>query len=77
MQESAVMVEDAAIMVYQQVVRQEEDLMYFNLIQLKRLSPITNLICINELHEFGFTAWDDVYELVESQSGKQIFSPEF
>ena len=29
------------------------------------------------LHEFGFSAWDDVYDLVDSQSGKQIFSPEF
>ena len=37
LQESAAMVEDASIMVYQQVVRQEEDEMYFNLSQLKRL----------------------------------------
>lgn len=29
------------------------------------------------LHEFGFSAWDDVYDLVDSQSGKQIFSSEF
>ena len=76
LQESAVMVEDAAIMVYQQVVRQEENLMYFNLIQLKRL-PNYKSYLYQWLHEFGFTAWDDVYELVESQSGKQIFSPEF
>jgi tRNA(Ile)-lysidine synthase len=29
------------------------------------------------LHEFGFTAWDDIYDLVESQSGKHVFSAEF
>jgi tRNA(Ile)-lysidine synthase len=29
------------------------------------------------LSEFGFTAWEDIYDLVESQSGKQVFAPEF
>ena len=29
------------------------------------------------LKEFGFTAWDDIYDLVEGQSGKQVFSAEF
>jgi tRNA(Ile)-lysidine synthase len=28
------------------------------------------------LHEFG-SAWDDIYDLVESQSGKYVFSAEF
>jgi tRNA(Ile)-lysidine synthase len=27
--------------------------------------------------EFGFTAWQDIYALVESQSGKQVFSTEY
>lgn len=76
LQESAAMVEDASIMVYQQVVRQEEDQMYFNLSQLKRL-PNYKSYLYQWLHEFGFSAWDDVYDLADSQSGKQIFSPEF
>jgi tRNA(Ile)-lysidine synthase len=29
------------------------------------------------LREFGFSAWDDIYDLVNSQSGKQIFSSHF
>jgi tRNA(Ile)-lysidine synthase len=29
------------------------------------------------LKEFGFTAWQDIYALVESQSGKQVFSTEY
>jgi tRNA(Ile)-lysidine synthase len=29
------------------------------------------------LHEFGFTAWEDIYELVNSQSGKQVLAPYF
>lgn len=76
LQESAAMVEDASIMVYQQVVRQEEDQMYFNLSQLKRL-PNYKSYLYQWLHEFGFSAWDDVYDLADSQSGKQIFSREF
>ncbi|WP_369753602.1 tRNA lysidine(34) synthetase TilS [Flavobacterium sp. WC2409] len=76
LQESAAMVEDASIMVYQQVVRQEEDEMHFNLNQLKRL-PNYKSYLYQWLHEFGFSAWDDVYDLVDSQSGKQIFSSEF
>jgi tRNA(Ile)-lysidine synthase len=29
------------------------------------------------LKEYGFSAWDDIYELVDSQSGKQVFSTHF
>jgi tRNA(Ile)-lysidine synthase len=29
------------------------------------------------LAEFGFTAWEDIYDLVTNQSGKQVFSPDF
>ena len=76
LKEAEAMVEDASIMIYQQVVRQENDEMYFNLNQLKRL-PNYKSYLYQWLHEFGFSAWDDVYDLVDSQSGKQIFSSEF
>jgi tRNA(Ile)-lysidine synthetase-like protein len=76
LQESQAMVEDASIMVYQQVVRQEEDEIYFDLNQLLKLPNYTSYL-YQWLHEFGFTAWDDVYNLVDSQSGKQVFSAEF
>ena len=29
------------------------------------------------LKEYGFSAWDAIYELVDSQSGKQVFSNDF
>jgi tRNA(Ile)-lysidine synthase len=29
------------------------------------------------LNEYGFSAWDDIYDLVDSQSGKQVFSNKF
>jgi tRNA(Ile)-lysidine synthase len=40
LQESQAMVEDASIMVYQQVARQEEEGIYFDLNQLRKLPNI-------------------------------------
>jgi tRNA(Ile)-lysidine synthase len=76
LQESQAMVEDASIMVYQQVAKQEGEAIYFDLNQLLRL-PNYKSYLYQWLHEFGFSAWDDIYNLVESQSGKQVFSTEF
>jgi tRNA(Ile)-lysidine synthase len=59
-------------MVYQQVARQEEEGIYFDLNQLRKL-PNYNFYLYQWLHEFGFSAWDDIYDLVESQSGKYVF----
>jgi len=76
LQESQQMVEDASIMVYQQVASQDENEIRFDLNQLKKLPNYSSYL-YQWLHEFGFLAWDDVYDLVESQSGKQVFSPSF
>ncbi|UQD56721.1 tRNA lysidine(34) synthetase TilS [Flavobacterium sp. K5-23] len=76
LQESQAMVEDASIMVYQQVAKQEGEAIYFDLNQLIRL-PNYESYLYQWLKEFGFSAWDDIYNLVESQSGKQVFSAEF
>lgn len=76
LEDSQEMVEDAAIMIYQQLAKEEGESIYFDLIQLKRL-PNYNSYLYQWLHEFGFSAWNDIYDLVESQSGKQVFSSEF
>lgn len=76
LQEAQVMVEDASIMIYQQVAKQEEDTIYFDLKKLQQL-PNYKSYLYQWLKEFGFSAWDDVYDLVESQSGKYVFSPEY
>ena len=76
LQESQVMVEDASIMIYQQVVKQDEDTIYFDLKKLKKLSNYKSYLH-QWLKEFGFSAWEDIYDLVESQSGKYVFSPEY
>lgn len=76
LQESQTMVEDASIMVYQQVANEMGEDIHFDLNQLKKL-PNYKSYLYHWLSEFGFSAWDDIYDLVESQSGKQVFSTEF
>lgn len=76
LQETQAMAEDAAIMIYQQVASEEGDTVHFDLKKLKQLSNFKSYL-YKWLKEFGFSAWEDVYDLVESQSGKQIFSEEY
>jgi tRNA(Ile)-lysidine synthetase-like protein len=76
LQEAQLMVEDASIMVYQQVAKQAGDDIHFDLNQLLKL-PNYQSYLYQWLKEFGFSAWEDIYDLVESQSGKHIFSSEY
>ena len=74
--EAQELVDDAAIMVYQQVAREEGEDIYFDLERLLQLPNYSSYL-YQWLKEFGFTAWDDIYELVTSQSGKQVLAPYF
>ena len=76
LQESNEMVEDASIMIYQQVAKEAGDEIHFDLNQLKKL-PNYRSYLYQWLKEFGFLAWNDIYDLVDGQSGKQVFSVEF
>jgi len=74
--EAQAMVEDATIMIYQQVATEKNDEIHFNINKLKIL-PNYRSYLFKWLREYGFSAWEDIYELVDSQSGKQVFSSEF
>ncbi|WP_017495481.1 tRNA lysidine(34) synthetase TilS [Flavobacterium sp. WG21] len=76
LQESQEMVEDASIMIYQQVAKEEGEDIHFDLNQLKKL-PNYKSYLYQWLNEFGFVAWNDIYDLAEGQSGKQVFSAGF
>ncbi|MEO8533560.1 MAG: tRNA lysidine(34) synthetase TilS [Flavobacterium sp.] len=76
LQESQEMVEDASIMIYQQVAKEDGDDIHFDLNQLKKL-PNYKSYLYQWLNEFGFLAWNDIYDLVDGQSGKQVFAEEF
>lgn len=76
LQQTQRMAEDAAIMVYQQVAQQANEEIHFNIKKLKKLPNFKSYL-YQWLREFGFTAWEDIYALVESQSGKQVFAPKW
>lgn len=76
LQQTQEMVLDASDMVYQQVAREEGDSIYFDLKQLLSL-PNYQSYLYQWLKEYGFTAWKDIYALVERQSGKQVLSSEY
>ncbi|HEX8017877.1 MAG TPA: tRNA lysidine(34) synthetase TilS [Flavobacterium sp.] len=76
LQESNEMAEDASIMIYQQVAKEAAEEIHFDLKKLKKL-PNYKSYLYQWLNEFGFLAWNDIYDLVDGQSGKQVFSTEF
>lgn len=76
LQESQEMVSDASIRVYQQVAHEEEAAVFFDIKQLLLL-PNYQSYLYQWLNEYGFSAWNDIYELVHGQSGKQVFSSEY
>lgn len=76
LQESQTMVEDASIMVYQQVAKEIGEDTHFDLKKLQQL-PNYKSYLYQWLRDFGFTAWDDIYNLVEGQTGKQVYSNNF
>jgi len=76
LQESQTMAEDATIMIYQQVAKEKGEEIHFDLNQLKKL-PNYKSYLYQWLNEFGFSAWNDIYDLVNGQSGKQVFSSGF
>jgi tRNA(Ile)-lysidine synthase len=76
LQESQTMAEDASIMVYQQVAKEKGEDVHFDLNQLRKLPNYKSYLYL-WLKEYGFSAWNDIYDLVDGQSGKQVFSSEF
>jgi tRNA(Ile)-lysidine synthase len=76
LQQSQSMVEDASSMVYQQVAHETDDQIHFDLSKLLKL-PNYQSYLYQWLKEFGFTAWDDIYDLVNGQSGKQVFAADY
>ena len=65
--------EDASKMVYKKVVKEFEGKKEINLTALLQFKNHKSYL-YQWLNKFGFTAWYDVYDLVNAQSGKQIFS---
>ena len=73
LQQAESLVEDASKLVYEKVVVVKENQVE---IHLKPLLQFENYkaYLYQWLNKFGFSAWNDIYDLVVAQSGKQIFS---
>ena len=68
--------EDASILVYKQVVTEKNQQKFFRLFDLKRL-PNYEAYLFQWLQPFGFTAWKDISNLTEAQSGRFILSDKY
>ena len=73
LQQAESLVDDATKLVYEKVVTEKEDQLEINLAQLLEFQNYKAYF-YQWLVSYGFTAWNDIYELVEAQSGKQVFS---
>ena len=76
LQQANEMVDDAASILFSQVVEEKGDAFYFNVKKLSKL-PNYKSYLYHWLKDFGFSAWEDIYNLVDGQSGKQVFSNEY
>jgi tRNA(Ile)-lysidine synthase len=73
LQQAQSLVEDATVLIYQQVVTEFDDRKIINLTQLLRL-PNYEAYLYQWLSPLGFSAWNDIYGLVHAQSGKTVFT---
>jgi tRNA(Ile)-lysidine synthase len=73
LQQAESLVEDASKLVYEKVVEEKENRLE---IHLKSLLEFQNYkaYLYQWLKEYRFSAWNDIYDLIEAQSGKQVFS---
>ena len=76
LQQAQSMVDDASRIVYRKVVEDVDFQKRINLTELLIL-PNYQAYLYQWLKPFGFTAWNDIYDLVHAQSGKQVFSDQY
>jgi tRNA(Ile)-lysidine synthase len=70
------LVDDAVLLVYDKVVSEENQQIKINIAALLHYSNYKAYL-YQWLYKYGFTAWNDVYDLVQSQTGKRIESENY
>ena len=58
------------------IMSYEDDLIKFSISKLNKL-PNKKAYLYQVLSSYGFTEWNDVVNLIDTQSGKQLFSKEY
>jgi tRNA(Ile)-lysidine synthase len=77
LKEAQSIVNDGESIIYQEVATEKEDgTIWFDLNKLLQM-PNYGAYLYQWLHQFGFTAWNDIRDLVHAQSGKQVFSEHY
>lgn len=74
--ESQTFIEDEVNLKYNDVVQEEENKKIISIGKLLELQNWKTHL-YQWLKPYGFSAWNDIYELVKSSSGKQIFSDDY
>lgn len=70
------LVDDASRIVYKKVVKEEGNQKKINILELIQLENYKSYL-FQWLKPLGFSAWEDIYALVNVQSGKQVFSENY
>ena len=73
LQENAALLQDYTALLYSKIVTETFKGYQLNISALKEV-PNTKAVLYQLLKDFDFTAWDDIYELLNAQSGKYISS---
>jgi tRNA(Ile)-lysidine synthase len=76
LKQSQSLVDDASRIVYRKVVQDEENQKKINISELKQLENYEAYL-FQWLKPLGFSAWEDIYDLVDAQSGKQVLSEKY
>lgn len=74
LQDSQALLEDYMALIYNLVLTETEDGYSISVAKISEL-PNTKALLYELLYPFGFKAWEDVYSLLEAQSGKEVHSP--
>jgi tRNA(Ile)-lysidine synthase len=76
LKESQSLAQDALDIAYAYVVTELPDRLQINLEKLLEYAHYRAYL-YGWLQDYGFTAWEDIYDLVNAQSGKKMLSPNF
>ena len=74
--QSQSLIENATNLVYEKVVQETDNQLKIDIKELLNYSNY-NAYLYQWLKEYGFADWDAIYDLVTSQSGKQVFSESY
>ncbi len=76
LQETQSLANDAVHFMYEKIVKKVDTEIHFDIKILKTL-PNFKIYLYHFLKDYNFKAWEDIYDLIDAQTGKKIFSNEF